>query len=145
MYKNEFSFLFRTQFYIFEIVLTIMLCSNVSFSQKGNMLSNELENQHVFLLSNLENVKPNSPLFSNLKKLVNEQEGESTILFLGDIIDQNGVGKQAKLETLKLNSLLDLAEVADQIVFVPGDKEWDAGGKQGLKKVILLKRLQIFA
>ena len=128
----------KKQFYIFVIVL---LSSNFSFGQKENLQFQELENQHVFLLSNLENVKPNSPLFSNIKNLVTNQDGESTILFLGDIISKNGIGKNPKKnEVNKIGSILDLVAASEQSVFVPGDKEWDDGGVQGFKKIKALEK-----
>lgn len=137
MYKFEFRNQLKHPFYIF---VNVLLFTHLSFGQKVDLPQVDSETENVFLLSNLENVKPNSPLFSNLKKLVNDQEGESTILFLGDIIAQNGLGKNLKKdELLKIENILTLVNSAEQSVYVPGDKDWDDGGKQGLKKV---KRLE---
>ncbi len=138
MLKNILPFFHEITLYTF---VSILLFSNVSFSQKRDLPNTGSEKENVFLLSNLENVKPNSPLFSNLKELVNDQEGESTILFLGDIIAQNGIDKKLKKgEAAKILNILDLMSSAEQSVFIPGDKEWDDGGKKGLKKVKTLEK-----
>lgn len=138
MYKNQSSFFFKNQFYIFVIVL---LSVSFSFGQKENLSLQESQNQHVFLLSNLENVPPNSPLFSKIKNLVTEQDGASTILFLGDIISKNGIDKNPNQEEVnKMESILDLAATAEQSVFVPGDKEWDDGEKMGMEKIKALEK-----
>jgi len=132
-HKNKMHLTLKNQCYIFVIVLAIALFSNFSFGQK--------DNQHVFLLSNLENVQSNSPLFSNIKNLVTEQEGNSTILFLGDIISKDGMDKTPNKEEVdKVNYILDLAATAEQSIFVPGDKEWDGGGKEGFQKIKTLEK-----
>ncbi|MFK8008772.1 MAG: hypothetical protein AB8H03_20600 [Saprospiraceae bacterium] len=131
----------KNQCYVFVIVFAIALFSNFSFGQKEKLPIRELENQHVFLLSNLENVQSNSPLFSNIKNLITKQEGNSTILFLGDIISKNGIDKTPnKEEVNKIQNILDLAATAEQSIFVPGDKEWDDGGKEGFRKVKSLEK-----
>ncbi|MDB4768936.1 MAG: hypothetical protein P8M17_02975 [Saprospiraceae bacterium] len=44
-------------------------------------------------MSKFNNVKPNSPLFSNVQKVITKQDGKPTVPFLGDILLQKGISK----------------------------------------------------
>jgi len=133
MIKNKLPFFYKITFYTF---VNVLLFCNVTFSQKRDLPNTGSEKENVFLLSNLENVKPNSPLFSNIKNIVTEQDGASTILFLGDIISKNGINQTPNQEEInKVENILDLVDAAERSVFVPGDKEWDDGEAQGFEKI----------
>lgn len=135
-YKSFFNS--RKHFCVFVIVL---LCSFFLSAQKVDPPNEGKENQHVFLLSNLETVTAEAPIFSKLKKLIDAQDGKSTLLFLGDVIDQNGMAMQLSTEEIaKLKSIAALGEAADYSIFTPGDKEWDDGGKLGFQKIEALEK-----
>lgn len=97
--------------------------------------------QNVFLFSNLDEIKSDAPIFQQLKSIVERAEGEKSLLFIGDYLDKNGMGTSPnKREKEKVESLLKLTNVANQTIFVPGDKDWDNGGENGLKKVEAFQR-----
>lgn len=84
----------------------------------------------------MEEVSPSAPIFTKLKDQIKNSSGESTLLLLGDIIDENGMSKNlTDLEKQKLKSINDLVAIANRTIFVPGDREWDDGGENGFKKV----------
>ncbi|MGK0366130.1 MAG: hypothetical protein ACI85O_003201 [Saprospiraceae bacterium] len=123
------------------IALVVLYCFATSlFGQSLNSIHENTNTQHVFLLGNLEEVAANSPVFLELKNIIGGEVGDKTLLFNGDFIDEEGIGKTlTETEKAKINGLLQLANSANQSVFVPGDREWDNGGKSGLKKVQALQ------
>jgi len=92
--------------------------------------------QSLFVLGNLEELGPKHPSFDRLDDLIEKQEGEVVVLIAGDFIDADGLELEpTPQEIAKLQRLMALGNSATQILFLPGDREWDNAKKEGLKKV----------
>lgn len=131
--------LFRLKKQYFAVFISCFIATFL-FGQPLNSTYENTGTQHVFLLGNLEKVAADSPLFQEVKGIVEGTVGNKTLLFNGDFIDEDGIGKMpSETEKAKVNSLLQLANAANQSVFVPGDKEWDDSEKSGLEKVEALQ------
>ncbi len=96
----------------------------------------------VFLLGNLESLSAEAPELDAIQSVLENEKGNFTVLINGDFVDDNGFGTPAKPKDIaKVERLLKWVKNRGDIVFIPGDKEWDNGGNKGLKKV---KALQDF-
>lgn len=95
---------------------------------------------NLFVLGNLAELKVNDPFFDRLDQLIEEQSGEVIVLLAGDFLDDNGLDlTPSEQEKEKLNRLLQIGNESTQLLFLPGDREWDNAGKKGLKKVKFLE------
>ncbi len=102
---------------------------------------NQESEHHVYLLSNLESLSPDATEFTNLKQHLSALEHNFTVLILGDFVDENGLGTNPEAKDLaKVDSLLSLSCGRGNLVFIPGDREWDNGRKRGLKKLKALEK-----
>lgn len=136
---NILNLLYTSKKQYITVVILLFIITSI-FAQSINSTYENTNTQHVFLLGNLESVDANSPIFQELKSIVDGAVGDKTLLFNGDFIDTDGIGKTPnEIEKVKVNSLLQLANAANQSIFVPGDKEWDNGRKLGLEKVEALQ------
>ena len=96
---------------------------------------NEIRQQLV-LLGNLNHLSADAPTLDSLDAFLKKQQSITNVLFSGDFIDDNGIGESANAEDLaKLERLLKLGDEHTHLYFLPGDREWDNGGKKGMKKV----------
>ncbi len=100
---------------------------------------NEIRQQLV-LLGNLNHLSADAPILDSLDAFLKKQQSITNVLFSGDFIDDNGIGESANAEDLaKLERLLKLGDEHTHLYFLPGDREWDNGGKKGMKKVKALE------
>ncbi len=108
----------------------------------ANLYAQEKEANHsLFLLSNLESLSANSPMFDAVQDFVNQEKDGFTILINGDFVDDNGLGTSSDQKDIdKLDRLIALVKDKGEIIFIPGDREWDNSGKKGLKKVKALEK-----
>jgi len=112
------------------ILKFVLLCLTVlSYGQNTSP-------QHLYLLSNLESLTANAPEFDAIQDIIAQAKGDFTILVNGDFVDRDGLEKSpTQAEITKLDRLMALASDKGEIVFVPGDREWNNGAKNGLEKV----------
>ena len=100
--------------------------------------------QHsIFLLSNLEKLTADALEFDAIETLLKKESGTFTILVAGDFVDKNGFELELNLiETNKLDRLIQLAKTNDKgnIIFLPGDLEWNHAERKGWKKVVALEK-----
>src|SRR6478735_1471420 len=96
----------------------------------------------VYLFGNTA-TKPLSPeSYTLLKQEIDNQKYPFTIIHLGDITLNKGWPENPKPEdALRLEQLINLVKdnPKGKIIFIPGDKDWNNSGKDGLKAV---KRLE---
>jgi len=99
-------------------------------------------NDHsVYLLSNLESLPADAPELTAVEQQIQNEKGDFTILITGDFVDENGLGSKPNQDDIdKLDRLINMSGTKGKIVFVPGDREWDNGGKRGLKKLKSLEK-----
>lgn len=96
--------------------------------------------QVIYLLGNTAiNTIPEAHLEAFRQEL-RAQQNPFTIVHLGDIASNRGLDKNPEAATTrKLNKLLQLtANTKGNMLFVPGDKDWDNSGKEGLEDVKIL-------
>ncbi|MFT4667034.1 MAG: hypothetical protein ACI9VN_002634 [Patescibacteria group bacterium] len=118
--------------------LTLMLF----FLIATNLVAQEENKDHsLYLLSNLENLSATAPELDAIQAVLEKENNDFTILINGDFVDRNGLGVKPEEGDLdKLDRLINIVGEKGRVVFIPGDREWDNGGKRGLKKVKALER-----
>lgn len=114
----------------------LLFCiSNPTFAQVTEKAHN------VYLLSNLESLSATAPELDAIQQHLNNDNNDFTIIINGDFVDKNGLGTKPEQGDLdKLDRLIEIAGDRGKIIFIPGDREWDNGGKRGLKKVKALEK-----
>ena len=96
--------------------------------------------QNLIILGNLNKLHAEDSIFIELDDLINQQAGEVIVLFAGDFLDKDGLDSTPNDEELaKLKRLMSVGNEQTQLLFLPGDREWDNGKSKGLKHV---KRLE---
>ena len=99
------------------------------------------ENHSLYLLSNLETLSATAPELDAIEEHLSKENNEFTILINGDFVDKNGLGTKPEQGDLdKIDRIIKIAGDQGTIIFIPGDREWDNGGKRGLKKVKKLEK-----
>jgi hypothetical protein len=96
----------------------------------------------VFLLGNTAGDAVSQAHLRALRQQLEQQKGPFTVVHLGDIAGNKGLKKEPEAQTTaRLDQLIGLVQGLPngRIYFVPGDKDWDNSGPDGLKKV---KRLE---
>ncbi|MBK0402655.1 hypothetical protein I5M27_06640 [Adhaeribacter sp. BT258] len=97
----------------------------------------------VYLFGNTA-TKPLSPeSYTLLKQEIDRQNNPFTIVHLGDIALNKGWSENPKPEdALRLEQLVNLVKdnPKGKIIFIPGDKDWNNSGKEGLKAVRRLEK-----
>ncbi|MFK7773413.1 MAG: BamA/TamA family outer membrane protein [Saprospiraceae bacterium] len=110
---------------------------------KIDLVAQVNSDQHsIFLLSNLEKLTADAPEFDAIETLLKKEGGTFTILIAGDFVDKNGFELEPNLiETNKLDRLIELVKINEKgnIIFLPGDLEWNHEQRKGWKKVVALE------
>ncbi len=97
----------------------------------------------VIVLGNTAKIHVDDPLFERLHAHLKAHTSPTTILFTGDLVDQNGLGeKVGPTDSLRLHQLAAYDKMYPhvQVLFMPGDRDWDNSGKKGWKKVRNLEK-----
>ena len=101
--------------------------------------TNKEKTQNIFLFGNMFPIEADDPIWDKLKAQIAATEGENTILFTGDFLDENGLeAVPTQKELAKIEKLIDLGKTADDLYFLPGDREWNNAKIGGLAKVVHL-------
>ena len=111
--------------------LTIGICMSVS----GNAQPASIPHK-VFLISNLADVPARNGYWDHLQQLLTSQSGPYTLVVNGDILTKSF--DPANQEDLgRIEHLVGLAQDLSQgrIVIIPGDRDWDNSGIDGLRSV----------
>ncbi len=119
----------------------VFILSLICLSSFNDLSAQSSKQEHsVFLLGNLESLSAEAPELDAIQSVLEKEKGLFTVLVNGDFIDKNGFGTSADTKDIaKVERLLEWVKDRGSIVFIPGDKEWDNGGKKGLKKVNALQ------
>ena len=94
--------------------------------------------QTVYLIGNTATRALNEKNLASLKNYLSLEEDPFTILHLGDINNPDRPDEWAG----KLDILFNLSNGPDhgRMLFIPGDKDWDNSGREGLKMVRNLEK-----
>jgi len=97
--------------------------------------------QVIYLLGNTATAPIPEAHLHAFQQELQKQTNPFTIIHLGDILDNKGLGSKKKLNPDKQDLLLQMANTNPKgnMYFVPGDKDWDNSGPAGLTNV---KRLE---
>jgi len=96
-------------------------------------------NQVVYMIGNTATSEIKELQLASLKKQIMTEEGPFTLLHLGDIV-KPGNPDSWESELDHIFKLLDGRENG-QVIFTPGDKDWNNSGRDGLKTVRELETL----
>ncbi len=96
----------------------------------------------VLLVSNLADVPADDPYWNQLRQLLEIQSGPYTLLVNGDLISKS-FNPSNQGDLLRIDKLINLAQGLShgRVIILPGDRDWDNSGIEGLKSV---KRLEDF-
>lgn len=123
-------------------LFALLLANRPLFAQnemKGNL-------RNIYLLGNTANIAANDPILNGLEALISKDNCPSSILYLGDILDENGMdtlGEHMGAVEEKLIRLGQIASInpAANALFIPGDRDWDGSGMAGWENI---KHLEAF-
>ncbi|MBT2557510.1 hypothetical protein J7E24_06915 [Hymenobacter sp. ISL-91] len=100
----------------------------------------------VFLLGNTAGPTLPARHLSALRRVLEQQTGPFTVVHLGDVVGQEGLGNKEDSsrtgQTARIDALLGLVRGLPngKIYFVPGDQDWANSGPDGLKRVQRLEK-----
>ena len=129
----------KQSYYLFRFLLFSCFFINVFLS-----LGQQSDEQTVILLGNTAQVAPDAQILTQIKTTVLAAKGKVTLLILGDILDNNGLGKKYDgKDSLRMIALANMVKGNPnaEIFFIPGDRDWHNSGKKGLKRVRNLEKL----
>jgi len=90
----------------------------------------------IFLLGNLEKLDIESDYFKTLSSEINTAIEPYTVLINGDFVGPAGISNPPTPEEKnRIDALIALSSKKGEVIFIPGDKEWDDSGKHGKKKL----------
>ncbi len=98
----------------------------------------------VYLVGNVANVPSDAPILVGLQNLTASETAPFTVLYSGDLIDDDGLeAEDCEEEEEKLRGLIRIGQdnPLGRVLFIPGERDWDNAGKSGLAKI---RRLEDF-
>ncbi len=109
-----------------------------SFSLIAQNTSNSIPTHGVYLIGNTANANLDNLVLRSLQKQLEATKFPAKLLFLGDLIDHNGLVKSSDDNNLVL--LRKLSEVSQknkniQTYFLSGDRDWDNSGPNGVQNI----------
>jgi len=124
----------KSIFFILSVLIPSLISSVCCLAQ-----DDETVDQVVYLIGNTATSEINEAQLVSLRKQLMTEELPFTLLHLGDII-QPGKPDNWKRELGLLFKLVEGRENG-QLIFTPGDKDWDNSERDGLQKVRKLETL----
>ena len=102
----------------------------------------EATGHRVFLLGNTADIDLDSNFYADFAQLVSK-EAEFTVLLNGDLVAGDSGSKLTPQDSLRIDKLLRPLSTFEngKVIIIPGDRDWNNSGKDGLK---LVKRLEKF-
>lgn len=93
----------------------------------------------IYLIGNIADIQHKETYGAHLRQLVESNRQARAIIFNGDFINPD---KPFKQEYEGIYTLLDqLKDLPVRIIFIPGDRDWDDNGLNGLEMVQLIEDL----
>ena len=92
----------------------------------------------VYLIGNTATKPVSAETFTLLKQELDKQTHDFTVIHLGDIALNEGWPENPSPDQMvRLDQLLNLVKdnPKGKIIFLPGDKDWNNSGREGLKAV----------
>ena len=124
--------------------ITTILCAFVLIACSFNLLQgqDEAKGHRVFLLGNTADIDLNSKFNTDFAQLVSK-EAEFTVLLNGDLVAGDSGSKITPEDSLRIDKLLrPLSALKNgKVIIIPGDRDWNNSGKDGLKLVKRLEKL----
>ncbi len=97
---------------------------------------NNFEDHQVFVVGNLDGMDSDALELKSLENTLSQQTGEFTLLVAGDFTSEKKWKKKSSdKEFAIIDKLISLVGDRGNIVFIPGEKEWDRGSDNGFDKV----------
>ncbi|MBC6609420.1 hypothetical protein H8B15_00710 [Hymenobacter sp. BT507] len=124
-----------------SLLAVVLLSTNLLHAQ-----SSALPTHTVYLLGNTATAKLPTSHLQTLRRTLEQTPGTFTVVHLGDVVSNNGLGSKKDSmragETERVDALIGLVKdlPKGRIYFVPGDKDWDNSGRDGLKRVRRLEK-----
>jgi hypothetical protein len=96
----------------------------------------------VFTFGNVAEIKTDSEFLAQLQRLLDIDDAY-TVLISGDLIDEDASNGISDSEKERLNRILSICQHSEKskVVIIPGDRDWDDSGKDGLKSVKALRNI----
>jgi len=117
-----------------KILLILLLGS--CFIRQVNAQATDSISQVVYLLGNTATTTIAPTHLRAFQQALQAERNPFTIVHLGDIAANRGMGKRLNAgANRKIDQLLQLTKIRGNLYFVPGDKDWDNSGKEGLDDV----------
>jgi hypothetical protein len=146
--------------YYSKLIMIIVLCfttlcvdgQKVVYNQGNENWKNNINPEKeynlmysVFLIGDTKYPSPNSEVLNLLQSKLNQQSENSALVVLGDIVYQNGLpdslDQNFQLYADTLDNLLRCIEnFKGQIVFTPGNHDWERGKSEGWNRIINLEK-----
>ena len=97
--------------------------------------------QVVYLLGNTATATIPATHLQAFQKALNAEKNPFTVVHLGDIAANRGIGRKLNAgANRKIDQLLQLTKTRGKMYLVPGDKDWDNSGQEGLDDVRRLEQ-----
>ncbi len=120
--------------FILAIIVIFIIFPECCLAQNDDIVE-----QVVYLIGNTATSEMNEAQLASLQKHLLTEKGPFTLLHLGDIV-KPGKHDSWKSELDHIFKLVDGRENG-QVIFTPGDKDWNNSGRDGLKAVRELEML----
>jgi hypothetical protein len=123
-----FNISMKTSIYLLSIFFLLLLSHSLDAQHEHDMES-------IYLIGNA--AETSSGWVDKLIENINDSSTESTVYFLGDLTDKNGIRKKPKSKNReRLKSYKKIKKETDaKVYFISGDRDWDNSGPDGMTKV----------
>ncbi|MGV3642025.1 MAG: hypothetical protein ACO1NZ_15990, partial [Adhaeribacter sp.] len=121
--------------------LAVLFLCLTAFPNKTTAQAPDSVLQVVYLIGNTATSSIPDRHLQALRQALQAQPHPTTLLHLGDLLANRGLTASKTQSTQTLDQLLELAAAnRGQSYFIPGDKDWDNSGPEGLKNVRRLEQ-----
>lgn len=96
----------------------------------------------VYVISNLVDIHQSDQFISRVNKLLSAQKNSFTFIINGDIVNSK-FNKKFEEDSIRISNLLVALSKYEKgkVIIIPGERDWDDSGEDGLKNVKKLESL----
>ena len=125
----------------FKLTFLLALLTLILSFSKINSQS-EANNHSVYLVSNLIDINNNDEFLLNIQHILSEQSEKFTFIINGDIVNSK-FEKNFKKDSIRVANLFKSLSKYENgnFIIIPGERDWDHSGKNGLKNVKKLEKI----